>query len=671
MQFVNSYFLWALALLAIPVIIHLFQFKRFKRVYFSNVAFLKTIQLESTNRNKIKHLLVLASRLLALLFLILAFAQPFLPAKNNTAQTGKKYVSIYIDNSFSMNAIQSGSSLLDQAKSTASAIVKGYANDDLFQLLTNDFSGKQQRLLSKEEALTLIDEVKTSPSSRTWSEVQKRQADVLGRDNSPNQIAYLLSDAQKNMGLIENLKQIKTNFIPFVSQKQANLFIDTCFFYEPIQLLNQKNKLIVKVRNAGDEDAQSIRLSLTINEQSKALSNPSVKAGSYRYDTLSFTIDKAGWNNATIALEDYPITFDDKYFLAYNVLDKIKVQEWKETDAGNYIAAIFAHQSEFDFTSSPIGNINYASLANTNFVILSNVQNVSSGLADELKKFVANGGALAVFPSEKADIASLNNFLSSINAGKLNPLVTEDVAGGEINLSQKLVRDLFDKIPTNLKMPMVKKYFPFTLGNIPTESIFSLKNKEKSIIAAKVANGYLYLFTSPLNGKTNEMVVHSMFAPLLFKMAINSAKSAAIAATIGAKSPIELVAKTVKKESAIRMIGKGIEFIPEQYTIGNKTYLQPKENVQEAGFFKAIADDKADEASIALNYDRKESILDYTSKETLLQSNPNLAIINTAGMEAVSISKDLARGTPLWKYCLLLALLFLGVETALLVFWKK
>lgn len=671
MQFVNSYFLWALALLAIPVIIHLFQFKRFKRVYFSNVAFLKTIQLESTNRNKIKHLLVLASRLLALLFLILAFAQPFIPAKNNTAQTGKKYVSIYIDNSFSMNAIQSGSSLLDQAKSTASAIVKGYANDDLFQLLTNDFSGKQQRLLSKEEALTLVDDVKTSPSSRTWSEVQKRQADVLGRDNSPNQIAYLLSDAQKNMGLIENLKQIKTNFIPFVSQKQANLFIDTCFFYEPIQLLNQKNKLIVKVRNAGDEDAQSIRLSLTINKQSKALSNPSVKAGSYHYDTLSFTIDKAGWNNATISLEDYPITFDDKYFLAFNVLDKIKVQEWKEADADNYIAAIFANQSEFDFTSSPIGNINYASLATTNFVILSNVQNVSSGLADELKKFVENGGALAVFPSEKADIASLNSFLSSLNAGKLNPLVTEDVAGGEINLSQKLVRDLFDKIPTNLKMPMVKKHYPFTLGNIPTESIFSLKNNEKSIIAAKVANGYLYLFTSPLSGKTNEMVVHSMFAPLLFKMAISSAKSAAIAATIGAKSPIEIVANTVKKESAIRMVGKGIEFIPEQYTIGNKTYLQPKENVQEAGFFKAIADDKADEASIALNYDRKESILDYTSKEALLQSNPNLAIINTAGMQAVSISKDLARGTPLWKYCLLLALLFLGVETALLVFWKK
>jgi hypothetical protein len=449
--------LWALGLLAIPVIIHLFQFKRFKRVYFSNVAFLKTIQLESTNRNKIKHLLVLASRLLALLFLILAFAQPFLPAKNNVANTGKKYVSIYIDNSFSMNAIENGSSLLEQAKSTASSITKGYENDDLFQVLTNDFSGKQQRLLSKEEALTLIDGVKISPSSRTWSEVQKRQADVVGRDNSPNQITYLLSDAQKNMGLIEDKTQVKTNYIPFVAQKQANLFIDTCFFYEPIQLLNQKNKLIIKVRNAGSEDAQSIRLSLTINDKSKALSNPSIKAGSYQYDTLSFTIDQVGWNNATIAIEDYPITFDDSYFLAFNVLEKIKVQELKETDAGNYVAAVFANQTEFDFSSSPIGNINYASLATTHFVILSNVQNLSSGLADELKKFVENGGALAVFPSEKADIASLNNFLSSLNAGKFNPLITEDIAGGEINLSQKLVRDLFDKIPSNLKMPMVKK----------------------------------------------------------------------------------------------------------------------------------------------------------------------------------------------------------------------
>ena len=60
MQFVHPSFLWALGLLAIPIIIHLFKFRRFKTVYFSNVAFLKQIQQESTNRNKLKHLLVLS-----------------------------------------------------------------------------------------------------------------------------------------------------------------------------------------------------------------------------------------------------------------------------------------------------------------------------------------------------------------------------------------------------------------------------------------------------------------------------------------------------------------------------------------------------------------------------------------------------------------------------------
>src|SRR5438552_18471731 len=111
MQFYYPAFLIALLTLVIPVIIHLFNFRRYKTVYFSNVRFLKEIKEETDSRSKLKHLLVLASRLLALAFLVFAFAQPYIPNKRNQVSTGKKFVSIYIDNSFSMNAMSSGASL--------------------------------------------------------------------------------------------------------------------------------------------------------------------------------------------------------------------------------------------------------------------------------------------------------------------------------------------------------------------------------------------------------------------------------------------------------------------------------------------------------------------------------------------------------------------------------
>ncbi|MBL0342555.1 MAG: BatA domain-containing protein [Bacteroidetes bacterium] len=75
-SFVFPGFLLASALIAIPLIIHLFNFRRFKKVYFTNVKFLKELKEETSSRSKLKHLLVLLARMLAVIFLVLAFAQP-------------------------------------------------------------------------------------------------------------------------------------------------------------------------------------------------------------------------------------------------------------------------------------------------------------------------------------------------------------------------------------------------------------------------------------------------------------------------------------------------------------------------------------------------------------------------------------------------------------------
>ena len=116
MSFTYPAFLFALSAIAIPIIIHLFNFRKFKTVYFSNVRFLKEVKQETQAKSKLKHLLVLASRILAITFLVLAFSQPFIPAENNKIPVGDKTVSIFIDNSFSMDAINKNGTLLDEAK---------------------------------------------------------------------------------------------------------------------------------------------------------------------------------------------------------------------------------------------------------------------------------------------------------------------------------------------------------------------------------------------------------------------------------------------------------------------------------------------------------------------------------------------------------------------------
>ena len=136
MSFVYPNFLWALVLLIIPIIIHLFNFRKYKTVYFSKVDFLTEVVEDSKSGNKLKHLLVLLSRLLMISALVFAFAQPFIPTGEN--QKTENITSIYIDNSFSMQAQGQDGDLLNEVKNKAIDLVKSLDENEKINLLTTE-----------------------------------------------------------------------------------------------------------------------------------------------------------------------------------------------------------------------------------------------------------------------------------------------------------------------------------------------------------------------------------------------------------------------------------------------------------------------------------------------------------------------------------------------------
>ena len=73
MKWVYPEFLFALLVLVIPILIHLFHFRKYKTIYFSSIAFVKSVEQQQKNPRKIKHLLVLISRVLAFTCLVIAF----------------------------------------------------------------------------------------------------------------------------------------------------------------------------------------------------------------------------------------------------------------------------------------------------------------------------------------------------------------------------------------------------------------------------------------------------------------------------------------------------------------------------------------------------------------------------------------------------------------------
>ena len=678
MQFVYPSFLWALLALAIPILIHLFYFRRFKKVYFTNVRFLKEVKEETSALRKVRNLLVLLARCLAVAFLVFAFAQPFLPADENKVELGQKAVSVYVDNSFSMNALSEEVPLLDKAKRRAREIISAYPVDDRFQVLSNEFAGRQQRLVSREDALALVDDIKASPSVRDLTTVLQRQQQALNTGLQPNKVAYQISDFQRSTAasLAEwQDTSMSVNLVPLQSVQEKNISIDSAYFEVPVQMLNQTNPLVVQVTNHGDTPAENIRLTLRYEGQTKPVGTLSIPAGATVSDTVNMTILRTGRHEAELQLTDYPVQFDDKYYFSFGVADQIDVLLVSEGTPNNFLSAALKRIPYFNLKNSKSTTIDYASLPDNRLVILDGLRNISSGLAGALQQYIENGGNVLLFPGTSIDKASYNNFLKQLRANELGEYVTEERRVGRLNTEAFVFQEVFENRNANLRLPVTKANYALTrFGSRPEERLLTYRDGSTFLGKYRRGDGHLYLSSAPLNTNVNDLVRNGeIFVPMLYRMALSTARPQKIAYTIGDDELLQAAHKATVAEPVYKLRGETGEFIPQQQILGSKVNLSVNNQVSQAGYYRLFLDDPAESINtFAFNYDRTESDLAYFTPETLQERvGERLTVFDdTADSVFLAEISERSQGTQLWKWCLMLALLFLAVESLLLRFWR-
>lgn len=318
MTFVSPLFLWALAAIAVPVIIHLFNFRKYKKVYFTNVKFLKELQQESKSKSRLKEILILTARCLAIASLVLAFSQPVIPDKLNPVKnSGASAVSIYLDNSFSMENVNKQGPLLDLAKVHAKDLIKAFGNADKFQIISNDFEGRHQRFHSKEDALNIVEEIKISPVVRNMSDVVKRQSEFLRSSGLLNKKIYLFTDAQRSTFNLQDIipdTLISSTIIPLKPNLINNVYTDSCWFETPVQQKGFIQKLHARIVNSGNAAMDAASAKLFLNKQQIAIASFSVDANSETEVLFTFECKQSGLNYGSVKIEDYPVTFDDELF---------------------------------------------------------------------------------------------------------------------------------------------------------------------------------------------------------------------------------------------------------------------------------------------------------------------------------------------------------------------
>jgi hypothetical protein len=322
MEFLYPNMLYALFALLIPVVIHLFNFRRHKTVYFSNTSILKTIEQENKKTKKLKDLIVLITRMLFIAALVVAFAYPY--KKNNNAINNNvdNLIAVYIDNSMSMQSYSSEKTLFDDARSSAVKLVENLNQAQKFVLLSNDRNPINEYPMNKDEMLIRLNEMKTESAPASFEDIYNSIEFIKKKNNFKSASLFVYSDFQKNMMKVDESKNdttIQIVVFPLKSDFQNNIYIDSVWIQSPVLQKNLTNEINARIVNETSNDIKGLPVNFSLDGNVVAYTTVDVVANSHSDVNMQFVIESDGDKKAQVSIQDSPITFDDEYNLVLKV----------------------------------------------------------------------------------------------------------------------------------------------------------------------------------------------------------------------------------------------------------------------------------------------------------------------------------------------------------------
>ena len=206
---------------------------------------------------------------------------------------------------------------------------------------------------------------------------------------------------------------------------------------------------------------EKVPLKLIINDQQKAVAGIDIDAGSSKKVELNFTVSQSGWQYGLIEIEDFPITFDDQMYFAFEIKQNIEVLVIGQTGTSSYLEKFYNSDDIFNISEMNYRTIDFGKLKTFDLIILNGIPDISSGLISQIKQYINQGGNLLFIPSEFKNINNNSYFLKEMNAGEIVGFDTTDTRVIRIKLSNNLFSESIKKVPQNADLPVVKQHYQY------------------------------------------------------------------------------------------------------------------------------------------------------------------------------------------------------------------
>jgi len=650
MHFKYPAIFYFLFILIVPILIHLFNLKKFKKIEFTNVQFLKKISIETRKSSQVKKLLILATRLLCFTALIFTFSQPYLG--NKKIEDNRHYY-IYLDNSESLNTNGNNGNLL---KTATHDIIENSPENERYSLLTND----DLRInISKKELKKDLRNIQISNNITSFEDkINAIERELKNKSNDLYKI-LLISDFQYFTKKINNeFTNVTRPFsvVKLTSNVKNNISVDSVY----ISTYNTYEKVVsVVIKNQGDKKND---IPIALYNSSKLINKRSFSILKNEEKILEFPIENFHQFKGKIQIDfNESFMFDNVFYFTINSSKKTSILTIGKSLP--YISKIF-NSDEFNYSSASLQNLNYNSISSQQLIILNQIQSITKVLESSILKFIENGGNLLVIPNKNIELNTYNSFFKKINSGEILNKYKDSLKITTINFEHPLFRDVFTKEVRNFEYPAVALNYTH---NLKGNAILMFENKTPFLY--EVANSFskIYLFSSPLDIQSSNIVNSPIIVPTLYNMAKQSLELTKPYYILQKENTIE-ISKKIEKNEILKISNQKKSFIPSQINFANKVVLSTINEPKTVGFFDVTLN-RDTLNYLAYNNSPNESLLTFYDLNTVKKENKNITIFSSIKEYFKEINEK-NKVQSLWRLFLAIAIVSLLLEVLILKFFS-
>ena len=674
MRFLYPNMLWGLFALLIPILIHLFNFRRHKLVYFSNTAVLRNIQQENAKTRKLKYLVTLLLRCLFIAALVLAFAFPYQPEKQLNVNASDNLIGIYIDNSMSMKGQSQRTTLIEDARQSARDLVHKLNPSNRYLLMTNSFEIQNEYPMNQEEMLDQLDRMNTDGAPVPMGEVMDRFEMLAKQHGFSTSTLFVYSDFQENTFDLTAAKADTTMqvvVVPMLPEFTSNIYIDSVWLASPIVQVGLTNDLMVRVVNQGDKEVKGLPVNFTMNGTMAASTTVDLEKNGSAEIGMQFVVESNGEQRCSVSLMDHPITFDDAYDFVISVKPSLSVIELGTESSA--CSLLFDDDEQFNYTLMEPSRFDLAAIAKAQLLIVNETAVMNETLQQTLLDAVSEGASLMVFPS--VDDPKSNRYLYGKLGLTLMEADTNSTSVEDLALQHAFFNDMILDLPQHPDLPKVKRHIRLKTNGLAMP-LLTLQNADPLMMMETVGKGLAFVMATALNPIWSDLADNAIFVPMMVKMAFMGGKMDKMSYTIGVDKM--LVLSDLNLEGDRRFLfsnaERTFELMPASEVRNGKVYLYLNDNLPESGFYDLLVNDTLNRVT-AWNESRIESKMVFADRNDIEPQFKKAgfdvaAVLDTSDFATADLVEAMAHQSSQWKLFALVALLALLGEIAVLRFWK-